>query len=331
MPAPRGDIQLVRWLKKAGFKGEALRTAYGIVKRESGGNPRAYNGKGDDRSYGLAQINMLGEMGPARRRQYKLSSNDDLFDPQTNLRVMYRMSGGGKNFGPWGIGPKAYRQGAGIETIQKHLDAFDSAHFNLGDEAPAKPRLMASRTAQPTSLGDIDHRALALKSLQALSSGSYDPQEGLGLLSEMRAARETQRAAQPVQTAPPAQGGVKPLPHKGGKGINLQTLPWKETPHAGGRTSNLGWGDDEPVDIMGEPGTPVFAPSPGTVTAHGSAQEGGQSITIMGPDGAEYDYWLGHLDQLIPVGTKVKPGDYVGAISGEHPRPHVHATRRRRG
>ena len=103
---------LVSTLQKAGFKGEALKTAWAIAKRESGGRASAYNpdrSTGDD-SYGLFQINMLGNLGPSRRKSYGLKSNQDLLDPATNARVAFAMSKGGKDFGAWGIGPNAYRK-----------------------------------------------------------------------------------------------------------------------------------------------------------------------------------------------------------------------------
>lgn len=96
--------------RKAGFTGDALRTAVAIGMAESGGNPHSFNGnvRTGDQSYGLFQINMLGNMGPSRRAQYGLSSNDALFDPYQNARVAYAMSGGGKNWGPW----STYKSGA---------------------------------------------------------------------------------------------------------------------------------------------------------------------------------------------------------------------------
>ena len=62
---------------------------------ESGGNPNAFNGNSNtgDKSYGLYQINMIGNLGPARLKQYNLKSNDDLFNPEVNIRVMIKMSG----------------------------------------------------------------------------------------------------------------------------------------------------------------------------------------------------------------------------------------------
>lgn len=97
-------------LKKAGFRGNALKMAYAIAMAESGGRANAHNGNRGtgDNSYGLFQINMLGAMGPERRRRYGLKSNDDLFDPYTNARVAYLMSNGGKNWTPW----STYKNGA---------------------------------------------------------------------------------------------------------------------------------------------------------------------------------------------------------------------------
>lgn len=110
---PNADINLLDVLKKAGFTGDALTTAYAVAKAESGGRSSAYNppsnGTGDD-SYGLFQINMLGGLGPERLaktwksadgKPFKLSGKEDLFDPLTNAKVAYHMSDGGKNWGAW--------------------------------------------------------------------------------------------------------------------------------------------------------------------------------------------------------------------------------------
>lgn len=100
-------------LRQAGFKGDGLKMAYAIAMAESGGNASAHNGNANtgDNSYGLFQINMLGGMGPERRARYGLSSNDALYDALTNAKVAYRMSNGGKNWGPWSTyGNGAYKQ-----------------------------------------------------------------------------------------------------------------------------------------------------------------------------------------------------------------------------
>jgi hypothetical protein len=88
----------------SGFRGEALRVAFGIVMKESTGRPYAHNQNSNtgDNSYGLFQINMIGSLGPARREQFGLASNEDLFNPLTNAAIAYRISEGGTNWGPWG-------------------------------------------------------------------------------------------------------------------------------------------------------------------------------------------------------------------------------------
>ncbi|MFJ2650876.1 transglycosylase SLT domain-containing protein [Streptomyces sp. NPDC087420] len=104
---------LMSILQQAGFKGAGLQMAYAIAMAESGGNAKAHNGNAGtgDNSYGLFQINMLGAMGPERRKQYGLSSNEALYDALTNAKVAYKMSKGGTSWGPWSTyGNGAYKQ-----------------------------------------------------------------------------------------------------------------------------------------------------------------------------------------------------------------------------
>lgn len=101
--AAGGGDALLGYLQQAGLTGEALKMAWAIGMAESGGDPTAYNGDSStgDQSYGLFQINMLGDLGPARLAQYGLSSNDELFDPTVNIRVMIEMSGNCTDWSPW--------------------------------------------------------------------------------------------------------------------------------------------------------------------------------------------------------------------------------------
>lgn len=88
MPALKRE-QIRKLLEDAGFKKNGVDTEImvGIAYAESGGDPTKHNNKPPDDSYGLWQINMLGKMGPARRRLFGISSNDQLFDPATNARA----------------------------------------------------------------------------------------------------------------------------------------------------------------------------------------------------------------------------------------------------
>lgn len=106
-------MRLIDAIRAAGFSGQAADLMYAIDEAESGGNAWAYNpnaGTGDN-SYGLSQINMIGDLGPSRRQQWGLTSNDQLFDPVTNERAAYSLSGGGSDFSPWSTFKSgAYRQ-----------------------------------------------------------------------------------------------------------------------------------------------------------------------------------------------------------------------------
>jgi Lysozyme like domain len=94
-------------LYQAGFRNNELREAWAVVMKESTGNPMAHNDNpvtGDD-SYGLFQINMIGSMGPDRRDQFGLESNEDLFNPVVNAKIAFIISDGGRDWSPWaGIG-----------------------------------------------------------------------------------------------------------------------------------------------------------------------------------------------------------------------------------
>lgn len=81
--------QVASYLRQAGFPEDKIPLMVKIAGRESSFNPRAHNPNAatGDNSYGLFQINMLGAMGPERRRQFGINSNEDLFDPLTNARA----------------------------------------------------------------------------------------------------------------------------------------------------------------------------------------------------------------------------------------------------
>jgi hypothetical protein len=104
------DIELKELLAAVGFEGKALRTAWAIAKTESNGRPLAYNGNRNtgDSSYGIFQINMLGNLGVARKEKFDLRSNVLLFDPVINAEITYHMTKGGINWSAWkGLTPRA--------------------------------------------------------------------------------------------------------------------------------------------------------------------------------------------------------------------------------
>jgi len=106
------DAQLIELLSAVGFKGQDLKEAWAVAKKESHGNPLSHNGnrKTGDNSFGLFQVNMLGSMGADRRDKFNLASNAELFNPVVNAQIAYHMSGGGKDWSAWkGVKTKAVK------------------------------------------------------------------------------------------------------------------------------------------------------------------------------------------------------------------------------
>jgi hypothetical protein len=97
------DKELKELLKSVGFEGKGLRMAWAVAKKESNGRPMAYNGnrKTGDSSYGIFQINMLGNLGDDRKEKFDLRSNVLLFDPVINAEITYYMTQGGNNWSSW--------------------------------------------------------------------------------------------------------------------------------------------------------------------------------------------------------------------------------------
>lgn len=111
--------ELKTLLYDVGFRGERLREAWGTAMKESTGRPRSHNRNREtgDNSYGLFQINMIDSLGPARREQFKLEANEDLFNPVRNAEIAFFMSNGGKNWSSWnGITEKT------LEWMTQHPD-----------------------------------------------------------------------------------------------------------------------------------------------------------------------------------------------------------------
>lgn len=106
-------VWLKELLREAGFRGKGLKTAWAVAMKESTGRPKAYNGNTatGDNSYGIFQINMIGDLGVARREKFGLKSNKELFDPLTNAKAAYYMTQGGTNWSAWDIDSSGYNGG----------------------------------------------------------------------------------------------------------------------------------------------------------------------------------------------------------------------------
>jgi cell wall-associated NlpC family hydrolase len=163
-------------LAQAGFSGSSLNTAYAIAMAESGGNARAFNGNVNtgDESYGLFQVNMLGGMGPERRQQYGLSSNDDLYDAEKNAQVAYKMSKGGTDWSPWSTYKRGdYKKYLGQSGAEVTVSPGSKAQATPGQTA-AKSALDAEKGA-PTILGAQIAPGLAAQDADPVAPDKGDP------------------------------------------------------------------------------------------------------------------------------------------------------------
>ena len=114
------DLKDLLWA--VGFEGTALKTAWAVARVESNGRPLALNDntRTGDKSYGIFQINMLGNLGVARKEKFDLRSNILLFDPVINAEITYYMTNGGTNWSAWkGLTPRAKEFYIKFPTTQK--------------------------------------------------------------------------------------------------------------------------------------------------------------------------------------------------------------------
>lgn len=106
--------QLTALAQQVGFTAQQARVMAAIAMGESGGRAKTLNNnqRTGDLSYGLWQINMLGGMGPERRKMLGLRSNADLYDPLTNARAAFALfQQAGNSFRPWSVfNSGAYRK-----------------------------------------------------------------------------------------------------------------------------------------------------------------------------------------------------------------------------
>jgi hypothetical protein len=103
------DGELKELLYLVGFRGNDLKEAWAVAKKESNGQPIRFNGNTEtgDSSYGMFQINMIGMLGADRREKFNLVSNSDLLNPVINAQIAFHMSDGGKDWSSWhGLTPK---------------------------------------------------------------------------------------------------------------------------------------------------------------------------------------------------------------------------------
>lgn len=170
--------EVAKLMHKAGFRGEDLKTAVAVAWRESHFDPRAYNPRNKDKSYGLMQINMKGALGPDRVKKFKLNSYDDLYDPATNARVAYELWSG-KTSGAGNFPGAGWTPWRGRENISSQ-DLKNAASYIKEAKVTGDPVMTSgSRDGSVTNVGGASYNITVSPSItiNAGAGGGVDIQK----------------------------------------------------------------------------------------------------------------------------------------------------------
>ena len=223
--------------RRAGFDPQVSPVIAAISMGESGGNPLAHNPNAStgDNSYGLMQVNMLGGMGPERRAAFGLQSNEELFDPLTNMKAAKKIYDS-QGLGAWSV----YKSGA----YKSHLPQS----FTPVQEVSTPSNKREFRVAGQ-SLGDEGPLAVAM--------GNIAKAFGLGEPAPQRVSQGT------GQMMPVGNGGGSII--EIGKALQDLGFTVRENPHFGGvgqHSPGSAHYSGNAIDVTIQPGSPLLAGRP---------------------------------------------------------------------
>lgn len=129
MQLTQGQIYMIA--AASGMKNPKVMAA--IAMAESGGRTNAYNGNAStgDQSYGLWQINMLNNLGPARRKTFGITSNEQLFNPFVNALAAKKIQSG-QGLSAWSV----YTNGAYKKYLGTDVSGAKSEVTQAGFDWP---------------------------------------------------------------------------------------------------------------------------------------------------------------------------------------------------
>jgi len=179
--------QLVQLGQSAGLPLQQAKLMAAIGAAESGGNARAHNPNRStgDNSYGIWQINMIDNLGPARRKEFGLQSNEQLFDPVTNALAMKRIlqSSGPHAWTTYTSG--AYKQflpqvekavAGGVPTGSIPTTGFESSQLPPQGQTPSPQEFLAqyNNNLIQQSMTAFDPQKLAAETQAMLNAQPTD-------------------------------------------------------------------------------------------------------------------------------------------------------------
>jgi len=124
--------EMVKLAKQAGFSDQEAAIMGAIGAAESSGNPKAHNPDAStgDNTYGLCHSNMLGKMGPERRKQFDIENDEQLWDPNINAKAARRIWEQ-QGFEAWSV----YKSGAYKQYLGTAQEALKGGGENTNVEA----------------------------------------------------------------------------------------------------------------------------------------------------------------------------------------------------
>ena len=141
--------QMVDLAKQAGFDENQAAIMGAIAAAESSGDTRAHNPNANtgDNSYGLWQINMLGNMGSERRRQFGIENNEQLWDAATNAKAAKNVFDQ-QGFDAWSV----YKSGAYKQFLGTAQESTGNVEASK-DETDGK---VVEKSSISNSIGSLD-------------------------------------------------------------------------------------------------------------------------------------------------------------------------------
>jgi hypothetical protein len=243
---------LAALLRKAGFPEDKVPLMVNIAKRESGLRPDAHNPNAatGDNSYGLFQINMIGNLGPARLKEYAdigVTSYEDLKDPWKNVQAAKKVLDS-QGLGAWTTyqaaskDPRPSLVGGDLSELMSATDPKAVAARGVDPLSAAFDSLFGAGTATQAAVAPVKDKAMGLDFVEQLRE--IDPGAAAQVAAVTALLPQRSAAAAEIASLAPVAGQAAPTAELGGGGFVARTgnSGISTGPHLDAR-----WADGRPI------------------------------------------------------------------------------------
>ena len=222
---------LAALLRKAGFPEDKVPLMVNIAKRESGLRPDAHNPNAatGDNSYGLFQINMIGNLGPARLKEYAdigVTSYEDLKDPWKNVQAAKKVFDS-QGLGAWTTyqaaskDPRPSLAGGDLSELMSATDPKAIAARGVDPLSAAFDSLFGAGTATQAAVAPVKDKAMGLDFVEQLRE--IDPGAAAQVAAVTALLPQRSAAAAEIASLAPAAAEASSSPAGGLKVIEYLT------------------------------------------------------------------------------------------------------------